>query len=101
MQRFFVLAVVHMVPVNLEQDKCYFCSSTFFLYMNENVIHLRIKYLSPRSMELSRQEYWSEKQFPSSGNLPNTGTEPRSPELQAIVYQLSHKESPMSKVLHI
>ena len=82
-QKFFVLAVVHMVPVNLQQHKYYFCSSTFFLYINENVIHLRTKYLIPLSMEFSRQEYWSEEQFPSSGSLPNTGTEPRSPVLQA------------------
>ena len=31
----------------------------------------------------SRQEYWSELPFPSPGNLPNPGIEPRSPALQA------------------
>ena len=31
----------------------------------------------------SRQEYWSELSFPSPGDLPNLGTEPRSPALQA------------------
>ena len=34
-------------------------------------------------MEFSRPEYWSRKLFPSPGNLPNPGTEPRSPTLQA------------------
>ena len=34
-------------------------------------------------MGLSRQEYWSGLPFPSPGNLPNLGTEPRSPALQA------------------
>ena len=33
-------------------------------------------------MEFSRPEYWSEKPFPSPGDLPNPGTEPRSPVLQ-------------------
>ena len=31
----------------------------------------------------SRQEYWSELPFPSPGDLPNPGIEPRSPALQA------------------
>ena len=31
---------------------------------------------------ISRQEYWSELPFPSPGDLPNLGTEPRSPTLQ-------------------
>ena len=35
------------------------------------------------SMELSKQEYWSGLPFPSPGDLPNPGTEPRSPALQA------------------
>ena len=38
---------------------------------------------APLSMEFSRQEYWSGLLFPSPGNLPNSWTEPRSPELQA------------------
>ena len=38
---------------------------------------------SPLSMEFSRQEYWSELPFPSPGDLPNTGIEAGSPELQA------------------
>ena len=37
----------------------------------------------PLSMEFSRQEYCSGLPFPSSGNLPNPGIEPRSPALQA------------------
>ena len=34
-------------------------------------------------MEFSRPEYWSGWPFPSSGDLPNPGIKPRSPELQA------------------
>ena len=33
-------------------------------------------------MEFSRPEYWSGEHFPSPGNLPNRGIEPRSPALQ-------------------
>ena len=38
---------------------------------------------APLSTEFSRQEYWSGLPFPSPGDLPNRGIEPRSPELQA------------------
>ena len=38
---------------------------------------------APLSMEFSRQEYWSGKPFPSSGDLCNPGIEPESPILQA------------------
>ena len=34
-------------------------------------------------MDFSRQEYWSGLPFPSPGYLPNPGSEPRSPLLQA------------------
>ena len=33
-------------------------------------------------MEISRTKYWSEDSFPSPGDLPNPGIEPRSPTLQ-------------------
>ena len=32
----------------------------------------------------SRQEYWSGLPFPSPGELPNPGIEPRSPTMQAV-----------------
>ena len=34
-------------------------------------------------MEFSRQEYWSGLPFPSPGDLPDPGIEPKSPTLQA------------------
>ena len=33
-------------------------------------------------MEFSRPEYWSGQPFPSPGDLPNPGIEPRSPAWQ-------------------
>ena len=38
---------------------------------------------APLSMGFSRQEYWSGLPFPSPGDLPNPGIEPRFPALQA------------------
>ena len=35
------------------------------------------------SMGFSRQEYWSGLPFPSPGDLPDPGIEPRSPTLEA------------------
>ena len=42
-----------------------------------------VAHQAPLSMGFSRQEYWSGLQFPSPGDLPNPGIEPRSPTLQA------------------
>ena len=36
-----------------------------------------------QSMEFSRPEHWSGQPFPSPGDLPDSGMEPRSPTLQA------------------
>ena len=38
---------------------------------------------APLPMGFSRQEYWSESPFPSPGDLPDPGIEPRPPALQA------------------
>ena len=45
------------------------------------------------SMEFSRQEDWSWSvlPFPSSGDLPDPGIEPRSPKCRRIPYHLSHQ----------
>ena len=42
-----------------------------------------IAHQAPPSMGFSRQEYWSGLPFPSPGDLPDPGIEPRSPALQA------------------
>ena len=42
---------------------------------------------APLSMEFSKQEYWSELPFPSSGDLLYPGIEPGSPTLQADALQ--------------
>ena len=42
-----------------------------------------VVYQVPPSVGFSRQEYWSGLPFPSPGDLPNPGIEPRSPMLQA------------------
>ena len=44
-----------------------------------------VAYQAPQSMAFSRQEYWSGLPFPSPGDLPNPGIEPRSPSLLADV----------------
>ena len=42
-----------------------------------------VAYQVPPSIGFSRQECWSGLPFPSPGDLPDTGIEPRSPTLQA------------------
>ena len=42
-----------------------------------------VAYQAPLSMGFSRQEYCSGLPFPSPGDVPDPGIEPRSPALQA------------------
>ena len=42
-----------------------------------------VAHQAPPSVGFSRQECWSGLPFPSPGDLPNPGIEPRSPALQA------------------
>ena len=42
-----------------------------------------VAHQAPLYMKFPRQEYWSRLPFPSSGDLPNLGIEPRSSALQA------------------
>ena len=42
-----------------------------------------VAHQAPPSMGFSRQEYWSVLPFPSPGDLPDPGTEARSPTLLA------------------
>ena len=42
-----------------------------------------VAYQAPPSMVFSRQEYWSGLPFPSPGDLPDPGTKPGSPTLEA------------------
>ena len=46
-------------------------------------LFVTVAYQAPPSMEFSKQEYWSGLPFPSPGDLPDLGIEPRSPTLQA------------------
>ena len=45
-----------------------------------------VAYQAPPSLGFSRQEYWSGLPFPSPGDLPNLGIEPRSPTLQTKAF---------------
>ena len=52
---------------------------------------------APLSMELSRQEHQNGQPFPSPGDLPDPGIEPRSPASQ-VDFSLSHQRSLSSLV---
>ena len=47
-----------------------------------------------QSVEFSRQEYWSGLPFPSPGDLPNPGIEPRSSALEAFFTNWAISEAP-------
>ena len=54
-----------------------------------------VTYKAPLSMEFSRQEYWCGLPFPSLGDSPNPGIEPRTPELQADALLFEPQGSPL------
>ena len=49
---------------------------------------------APPSLGFSKQEHWSGLPFPSPGDLPNPGIEPRSPTLQADALTSAPPEKP-------
>ena len=57
----------------------------------------------PLSVEFSRQEYWSGLPFPSAGDLPDPGIEPRSPGLQAdsLLIEPPEKQIPQAEVNYL
>ena len=57
-----------------------------------------VAYQTPPSMGFSRPEYWSGLPFPSPGDLPNPGIEPRSGQ---TLYHLSQQGSPICRVYHV
>ena len=50
---------------------------------NSFVTPWTVAHQTPLSMGFSRKEYWSGFSFPSPGDLPDLGIEPRSPALHA------------------
>ena len=60
-----------------------------------------VAYTAPLSMGFSRQEYWSGLPFPSPGDLPNPGIEPRSPTLQADALSSEPPGKPVWSIWHL
>ena len=57
-----------------------------------------VAYQAPPSMGFSRQEYWSGLPFPSPGDLPDPGIEPKSPSFQADALTSEPPGKPMMMV---
>ena len=64
--------------------------------ISDSVTPWTVALQAPLSMEFPRQEHWSGLPFPSPGDLPDSGIEPRSPTLQMDFLSLSHWGSPLS-----
>ena len=54
-----------------------------------------VAHQAPLSMGFPRQEYWSRLPFPSQGDLPDPGIEPRPPTLQvdSLLYEPEGKSN--------
>ena len=70
----------------LEQALKAILSSLVFVLVTQSCLTLcdprTVVCQAPLSMGFSRQEYWSSLPYPSTGDLPDPGTEPRSSALQ-------------------
>ena len=59
-----------------------------------------VAYQAPPSMGFSKQEHWSGLPFPSPGDLPDPGIEPRSPALEADALTSDYILSEISTMTH-
>ena len=57
--------------------------NTLIVTVSDSATPWTVTHQGPLSMGFSRQEYWNELPFPSPGDIPDPGIEPRSPSLQA------------------
>ena len=82
---------MHFFKEDIEMAKtaCERCSTSLIVVVVQSLSHGRlfatpwtVTPQAPLSMGFPRQENWSEWSFPSPGDLPNPGIEPRSPPLQ-------------------
>ena len=64
----------HSMPVDIDIHESLSCIQLL-------AILWPVAYQAPLSMGFSRQEYWSGLPFPSPGDLPDPGIEPRYPTL--------------------
>ena len=60
-----------------------------------------VAYQAPPSMGFSRQENWSWLPFPSPGDLPDPGIEPRSPAFQADALTSEPPGKPMEDMMYL
>ena len=58
------------------------CESVSRSVLSDSVPLWTVIHQAPLFVEFSRQEYYSGLPFPSPGDLPDAGIEPRSPALQ-------------------
>ena len=76
------LAMVHLVEIKLTFTH----SRGSHSVMSDSATAWTVACQVPPSMGFYRQEEWSGLPFPSPGDLPDSGIEPRSPTLQADLH---------------
>ena len=77
------------------------CVRVSRLIVSDSATPWTVAHQAPLSMGFSRQKYWSELLFPSPGDLPGPGVEPRCPALQADSLLSEPPEKPINVVINI
>ena len=80
--RFKTLSYLDLICVSLLSNEFYYFACWVVSVMSNSVTPWIVACQASLSMEFSRQEYWSGLPFPSPGDLPDPGIEPRSLALQ-------------------
>ena len=90
-----------------------YCRPAYLTYMqseSESDVARRVRlfvtpwtvaYQASLSLVFSRREYWSGLPFPSPGDLPDPGIEPRSTALEADALTSEPQGSPICRVYHV
>ena len=74
---------------------CMSATSRTVSWQSFSCVQLSVTPWTIHSMEFSRPEHWSGQPFPSPGDLPDPGIEPRSPALQVGSLPPEPQEKPL------
>ena len=99
---FLEIHILHLrLPGRLNTCSCLFSSHLLLLLshsvVSDSVTPWTVAHQAPLSMGFCRQEPWSGLSFPSPGDLPNPGIEPKSPAFQAYSLPCEPPGSPLGR----
>ena len=93
--RFYIKANFALKFTSKPMSECMRAQSCLSSVVSDSVTLWTVVHEASLPMGFSREQYWSGLKFPPPDDLPDPGTEPTSPALQADSLPLSHQGSPI------